>query len=159
MNLCSLRVFIVFMLHFCAVALFGYEDKGVGRKISRRGGATEKRPKNNKKDRKIALLSLYLLYLYHMKIQGGHGPPLPMPMYVVGTKINLHIWLTLTDIKNSNVNFRDFSDMLNVYIGSQIKFVFVPGSDLKSRHIYNLILVGNFKWICCAITSYPSTIC
>jgi len=25
----------------------------------------KKRPKNNKKDRKIALLSLYILYLYH----------------------------------------------------------------------------------------------
>jgi len=62
-------------------------------------GATEKRPKNSKKrpknstikplpvgegqrkkDRKIALLSLYLLYLYHhllcIKTQGGHGPSL-----------------------------------------------------------------------------------
>jgi len=29
-------------------------------------GAMEKRPKNNKKDRKIAVLSLYLLYLYHV---------------------------------------------------------------------------------------------
>jgi len=30
------------------------------------GGATEKRPKNSKKRPKIALLSLYLLYLYHV---------------------------------------------------------------------------------------------
>jgi len=55
---------------------------GVGRKISKgRGsngkktknntsvfqrGSTEKRPKNSKIDRKIVLLSLYLLYLYHV---------------------------------------------------------------------------------------------
>jgi len=56
--------------------------KGVGRKFSR-GEPTEKRPKiskkyrkiaifslfqggNGKKDRKISLLSLYLLYLYHV---------------------------------------------------------------------------------------------
>jgi len=66
------------------------EGKGVGRKISREGGTTEKRLKNSKKRpkiallslfqgggqrkkdqkiakkyRKIALYSLYLLYLYH----------------------------------------------------------------------------------------------
>jgi len=30
----------------------------------------------SKKDRKIALLSLYLLYLYRVwKSRGGHGPP------------------------------------------------------------------------------------
>jgi len=38
--------------------------KIVGRKISRGGRATEKRPKNSKKVRKIALLSLF---------QGGRG--------------------------------------------------------------------------------------
>jgi len=35
--------------------------KGVGRKFSREGG-------NGKKDRKIALLSLYLLYLYRYHV-------------------------------------------------------------------------------------------
>jgi len=30
------------------------------------GGPTKKRPKNSKKHRKIALLSLNLLYLYHV---------------------------------------------------------------------------------------------
>jgi len=35
-------------------------------KCSRPKGVGEKRPKNSKKGRKIALLSLYLLYLYHI---------------------------------------------------------------------------------------------
>jgi len=36
------------------------------------GGANEKKNENSKKDRKIALLSLYLLYLYHIwKPKGG----------------------------------------------------------------------------------------
>jgi len=53
-------------------------SKGVGRKISRERGLTEKRKiallslfqgegdGNEKKDRKIALLSLYLLHQYHV---------------------------------------------------------------------------------------------
>jgi len=37
------------------------------------------KPKNSKKGRKIALLSLYLLYLYHIckSKGGGHGPLAP----------------------------------------------------------------------------------
>jgi len=50
------------------------------------GGPTEKRLKNSKKDRKIALLSLYLLYLYRVrKSRGEHDPPcpsLPTPMLI-----------------------------------------------------------------------------
>jgi len=55
------------------------------------GGGGEKKKKTKKhtynpfpgggrtgKDLKIALLSFYLLYLYH--IWGGHGPSLPTPM-------------------------------------------------------------------------------
>jgi len=47
------------------------KDKSVGRKISRGKGL-----------RKIALLSLYLLYLYHVRKTRGGGarPPLPTPM-------------------------------------------------------------------------------
>jgi len=39
--------------------------KGVGRKFSR-GEQRKKIPKKSKKGRKIALLSFYLLYLYHV---------------------------------------------------------------------------------------------
>jgi len=39
------------------------------------GGQRKKIPKNSKKDRKIALLSLYLLCLYHVrKSRWRHGP-------------------------------------------------------------------------------------
>jgi len=80
--------------------------KGVSRKISgggkpknskkdrkiallilfRRGGVTEKRPKNLKKHRKTALLSLYLSYYICTRYEnpGGYGPPcllLPMSMH------------------------------------------------------------------------------
>jgi len=40
-----------------------------------RGEGNGKRPKNSKKGQKIALLSLYLLYLYHVWKFRGHGPP------------------------------------------------------------------------------------
>jgi len=86
--------FYLFFLH-------RLEDKGVGRKFSRgganekkrpknskkdqkiaplclfqRGRTTEKRPKNSKKDRKIAQFNLYLLNLYHVwKSRGGALPP------------------------------------------------------------------------------------
>jgi len=59
--------------------------KGFDRKIPR-GEGNRKKPKNSKKDRKITLLSLYVLYLYHVwKSRGGHGPLplLPMPMFVL----------------------------------------------------------------------------
>jgi len=47
-------------------------------KASSRGGPTEKRSKNIKKETKIALLSLFLLYLYHAwKSIGGTVFPLP----------------------------------------------------------------------------------
>jgi len=52
--------------------------KGVGRKISGGGGgggATERQ------GRKIALLSLPILYQYHVWKSRGHGPPLPTPMH------------------------------------------------------------------------------
>jgi len=61
--------------------------KGVGRKISSGGGEQRKKDRkiallslfqgegNGKKDQKIALLSFLLLYLYHgRKSGGGHGP-------------------------------------------------------------------------------------
>jgi len=54
--------------------------KGVGRKFSRGGGPTEKRPKISKKYRKIALLSIYLLYLYHVWKSRGSRAPLPPPL-------------------------------------------------------------------------------
>jgi len=57
------------------------EPMGVGKKISRGGkggeGATEKRPKIAKLDRKIALKPLSTICVPCMKIQGGHGPPAP----------------------------------------------------------------------------------
>jgi len=55
---------------------------GVGRKISSGEGATEKRPKISKKDRKIALLSFYLLYLYHVrKFRGATTPAADAHVY------------------------------------------------------------------------------
>jgi len=51
---------------FCSKNKWQSPPKGVGRKISSKEGATEKRLQNSKKAPKIALLSLYLLYLHTM---------------------------------------------------------------------------------------------
>jgi len=62
--------------------MLGARSKGVGRKISRGGEggeATEKRPKNSKKDRKIVLLSLYLLFCTMHENPGG-ATALPCPL-------------------------------------------------------------------------------
>jgi len=62
-------------------------SKGVGRKISG-GGAT------GKQDRKIAPLSLYLLYSVPcMKVQGGDTAPLPPSVMLSDNKLGdkLHI--------------------------------------------------------------------
>jgi len=48
-----------------------------GRRQRNFQGGTEKKTKNSKKHRKIALLSLYLLYLYHYENPGGHDHILP----------------------------------------------------------------------------------
>jgi len=57
--------------------------KGVGRKISR-GALTKKKTEKKQKRPKTALLSLYLLHLYHVWKSGGGTaapyPPLPTPL-------------------------------------------------------------------------------
>jgi len=61
---------------------FDIEEWRQGRrqKFFQEGWSNGKRPKNSNKGRKIALLSLYLLYLYHVSKSEGLLPPLPTPM-------------------------------------------------------------------------------
>jgi len=85
-------------------------DKGVGRKISR-GEPTEKRLKNSKKkrkiallslfhgkkDRKVALFSLYLIYIctiYENPVGEGHSSCLPLP-----TPMNVEYTISFISLK------------------------------------------------------------